>query len=296
MHAPVLLKEVVDWLGPKENENFIDATLGEAGHSLEILKKNGPKGKILGIEQDQEILAATIKTLNASDYGHRIILVNDNFVNLKKIVADRNFSKIKGIVMDLGISSWQLQESGRGFSFLRDEPLIMSLAGKEGLTADKIVNYWSKPELERIFKEFGQEKFAGRIAENIVLRRRVRQIKTTLELVEIIKKAVPMNYERGRISPATRTFMALRITVNNELENLQIALPQAIDVLEKGGKLAVISFHSLEDKIVKHFFKAEEKKERVKVLTKKPIMASTQELQINQRSRSAKLRVVQKTI
>ncbi|MBU4467036.1 16S rRNA (cytosine(1402)-N(4))-methyltransferase RsmH [Patescibacteria group bacterium] len=296
MHAPVLLKEVVDWLGPKENENFIDATLGEAGHSLEILKKNGPKGKILGIEQDQEILAATIKTLNASDYGHRIILVNDNFVNLKKIVADRNFSKIKGIVMDLGISSWQLQESGRGFSFLRDEPLIMSLAGKKGLTADKIVNYWSKPELERIFKEFGQEKFAGRIAENIVLRRRVRQIKTTLELVEIIKKAVPMNYERGRISPATRTFMALRITVNNELENLQIALPQAIDVLEKGGKLAVISFHSLEDKIVKHFFKAEEKKERVKVLTKKPIMASTQELQINQRSRSAKLRVVQKTI
>jgi len=296
MHIPVLLKEVVDWLDPKENENFIDATLGEAGHSLEILKKNGPNGKILGIEQDQEILAATTKDLKTLGYKDRIILTNDNFVNLKRIVANRNFSKIKGIIMDLGISSWQLQESGRGFTFLKDEPLIMSLAGKEGLTADKIINYWSKSELERIFKEFGQEKFAERIAENIVLRRKIRQIKTTLELAEIIKKSVPVNYERGRINPATRTFMALRIAVNNELENLQITLPQAIDILDKGGKLAVISFHSLEDKIVKHFFKAEEKKQRVKVLTKKPIMADTQELQINQRSRSAKLRVVQKTI
>ncbi len=293
MHIPVLLKEVADWLNPKENENFVDATLGQAGHSLEILKRNGPKGKVLGIEQDQEILATTAKILKDFKYDKRIILVNDNFVNLKRIVANRNFSKIKGIVMDLGISSWQLQESGRGFSFLRDEPLIMSLAGKEGLTADKIVNYWSKPELERIFKEFGQERFAKKIAENIVLRRKTKQIKTTLELVEIIKKSVPANYEKGRINPATRTFMALRIAVNNELENLQIALPQAIDIMDKGGKLAVISFHSLEDRIVKHFFKTEE---RVKVLTKKPIVASAQELQTNQRSRSAKLRVVQKII
>lgn len=295
MHIPVLLKEVISLLDPKENENFIDATMGQAGHSLEILKRNGPKGKVLGIEQDQEILAVTAKGLRASTYENRIILVHDNFVNLKKIVAARNFSRVKGIIMDLGISSWQLEESGRGFTFLKDEPLLMNLTGNP-LTAEKIVNYWSKQELERIFREFGQEKFARRIAENIVLKRTAGPIKKTLELVGIIKKSVPENYEKGRINPATRTFMALRIAVNNELENLQKALPQAVDILDKGGKLAVISFHSLEDRLVKSFFKTEEKKERVRILTKKPVGAGDEELKINQRSRSAKLRVVQKII
>ncbi len=293
MHIPVLLKETIGYLDPRENENFIDATLGQAGHSREILKKNGPLGKVLGIEQDQEILKTTRETLKDLGYEKRIILVNDNFVNLKKIVERENFLKVKGIIMDLGVSSWHFEESGRGFTFLKDEPLIMTFDGEKSPNAKEIVNSWSQEDLEKIFRDFGQERFSKRIAENIVLKRKIQPIKTTFELIEIIKKSVP---ERGRINPATRIFMALRIAVNQELTNLENALPQSIDILDKGGKLVVISFHSLEDRLVKNIFKTQEKQGIVKILTKKPVMAGSEELKINQRSRSAKLRVVQKII
>jgi len=296
MHIPVLLKETIGYLDPKENENFIDATLGQAGHSREILKRNGPLGKVLGIEQDQEVLKATAEALKNSGYEKRIIIVNDNFVNLKEIVERENFLKVKGIIMDLGVSSWHFEESGRGFTFLKDEPLIMTLDKRKGPNAKEIINSWSQEDLEKIFRDFGQERFSKKIAENIVLKRKIRPIETTFELIEIIKKSVPTSYERGRINPATRIFMALRIAANKELANLENALPQGIDVLDKGGKLAVISFHSLEDRIVKNTFKTQEKQGIVKILTKKPVEAGSEELKINQHSRSAKLRVVQKII
>ena len=296
MHIPVLLKETVCYLDPKENENFIDATLGQAGHSQEILKRNGPLGKVLGIEQDQEILKATAKALKNSGYEKRIIIVNDNFVNLKEIAERENFLKVKGIIMDLGVSSWHFEESGRGFTFLKDEPLIMTLDKGKGPNAKEIINSWSQEDLEKIFRDFGQERFSKKIAENIVLKRRIQPIETTFKLIEIIKKSVPTSYERGRINPATRIFMALRIAANQELTNLEKALPQGIDILEKGGKLIVISFHSLEDRIVKNIFREQKKQGTVKILTKKPVEAGSEELKINQRSRSAKLRVVQKII
>ena len=251
---------------------------------------------MLGIEQDQEILKATTKTLKNSGYEKRIILVNDNFVNLKEIAERENFLKVKGIIMDLGVSSWHFEESGRGFTFLKDEPLIMTLDKGKGPNAKEIINSWSQEDLEKIFREFGQERFSKKIAENIVLKRRIQPIETTFKLIEIIKKSVPTSYERGRINPATRIFMALRIAANQELTNLEKALPQGIDILEKGGKLIVISFHSLEDRIVKNIFREQKKQGTVKILTKKPVEAGSEELKINQRSRSAKLRVVQKII
>ena len=296
MHIPVLLQETINYLDPKENENFIDATLGQAGHSQEILKRNGPSGKILGIEQDKKILKITTNILKDLGYEKRIILINDNFVNLKEIVKKENFTKVKGIIMDLGVSSWHFEESNRGFTFLKDEPLIMTLDERKNPNAKEIINSWSQKDLERIFIDFGQERFSKRIAENIVLKRKIQPIETTFELIEIIKKSVPASYEKGRINPATRIFMALRIAVNEELKNLENALPQSIDILEKGGKLIVISFHSLEDRIVKNIFKTQQKQGIVKILTKKPIEAGSEELKINQRSRSAKLRVIQKII
>jgi 16S rRNA (cytosine1402-N4)-methyltransferase len=300
IHKPVLLKEIIEWLGVEKNKNYIDCTIGEGGHAIEILKRNGPKGKVLGIEIDPELY----KKLKEKKL-ERLILVNDSYANLKKIVERENFKKIHGILFDLGISSWHLEESGRGFSFLREESLIMrndwnrtktlllrsNRLSSQELTAEKIVNQWSEREIERILKEYGEEKFAKRISREIVKARKTKPIMTTLQLVEIIKKAVPTFYQHKKIHFATRTFQALRIAVNNELENLRVALPQAVEILRKDGRLAVISFHSLEDRIVKNFFKQKEKEGKIKILTKKPIIPSEEEIKQNPRSRSAKLRV-----
>lgn len=301
VHLPVLQKEVLRFLDPKPNENFIDATIDGGGQALAILEKILPNGRLLGIDWDEELIRR-LKIKN------NLILVCDNFVNLKEIVKKIKFRPVSGILFDLGLSSWHLEESGRGFSFLRDEPLIMRYDWKMTeipllrssrisggkMVAAEIVNLWPEKEIEKILREYGQEKFAKRIAREIGKARRVKPIKTTFQLVEIIKKAVPTFYERGRIHPATRTFQALRIAVNDELNNLKKALPQALEILAKGGKLVVISFHSLEDRIVKNFFKNQAKEGLVKILTKKPIRPSREEIQINPRSRSAKLRACQK--
>lgn len=293
-HIPVLKKEVIEYLDPKPNENFIDCTIGEGGHALAILERTAPKGKILGIECDPE-LSSQLK----EKCLQRVILVNDSYINLKKIVEKEKFEPVSGILFDLGISSWHLEKSGRGFSFSKNEPLIMRynysnelFAGKE-LTAEKILNQWPEKEIERILREYGEERFAKKIVREIVRARGKRPIKTTFQLVEIIKKAVPKNYERGRMHPATRTFQALRIAVNDELNNLKKALPQAIEILEKSGRLAIISFHSLEDRIVKNFYQSRTSID-LKILTKKPIRPSPEEIKINPRSRSAKLRAAQK--
>lgn len=289
MHIPVLQKEVIEYLEPKANENFIDCTLGLAGHALAILDKTAPRGKVLGIEWDRELYNQLKEKCSRWNLEERLILVNDSYLNLKEIVEKENFRNIQGILFDLGLSSWHLEESQRGFSFLRNEPLDMRYNLKSSLTAEKILNDWPETKIEEILREYGEERFSQRIAREVVAARKLKPIKTTFQLVEIIKKVVPRNYERGRIHPATRTFQALRIAINDELNNLEKALPQALEILEKGGRLAVISFHSLEDRIVKNFFR-----QNLKILTKKPVKPSLEEIKLNPRCRPAKLRVAEK--
>ncbi|GMX58712.1 MAG: 16S rRNA (cytosine(1402)-N(4))-methyltransferase RsmH [Candidatus Microsyncoccus archaeolyticus] len=280
MHIPVLLKEIIKYLDVKDNENYIDCTLNGGGHTKEILKRTN--GEVLGIEIDKEIFEK-IKNQNIK----RLIPVNDSYANLKKIVEEKEFKNIQGILLDVGMSSFHIDESKRGFSFLKDEPLSMSYSNEK--TADEIVNNYSSKELERIIKEYGQERFARKIAEEIIKK---RPIKTTFQLVETIRKAIPNNCLKGKIHFATRTFQALRIETNQELENLQSVLPQALETLEKGGRLVAISFHSLEDRIIKNFFKS--KKEEIELLTIKPVLPDELEIKSNPRARSAKLRAIKK--
>jgi len=290
IHIPVLQKEVLEILDPKPNENFIDCTFGEGGHGWAIFERIGPKGKLLGFDWDkQAINRFQLKTENLK-FKNRLILINENFANLKDAVAKEKIGPVSGILFDLGFSSWHLERSGRGFSFLRKKPLDMRYNIDNPLTAEHIVNYWSFFEIKKILKEYGQERFADNIAKEIIKRRKEKTIKDTFQLVEIIKTAVPSWYCRQKIHFATKTFQALRIAVNNELENLKKSLPQALNILKINGRLVVISFHSLEDQIVKNFFK--EERERIKILTKKPLLPSKEEIKNNHRSRSAKLRAI----
>jgi len=292
-HIPVLQKEVLEYFDQKPNENFIDCTIGEGGHTLAILEKNGPKGKVLGIEWDPELY----KKLSRSDLDRlkaRLILVNDNFANLEEIAKSQKFRSVSGILFDLGMSSWHLEESGRGFSFQKKEPLDMRYNPQNPLTAEKIVNYRSALEIEKILEIHGEERFSKQIAKYIISFREVKPIKTTSQLVEIIKKATPDWYHRRKIHPATKTFQALRIAVNDELNNLEKALPKALNILKPGGRIVAISFQSLEDRIIKNFLKEKAKENILKILTKKPIKPSLEEIKINPRSRSAKLRAAEK--
>lgn len=291
MHIPVLQKEIIQYLDPKPNENFIDCTMNGGGHALAILEKTAPDGKLLGMDWDREILRFPAKQAKLKA---RLKLVNDNFVNLKEVVKKEKFGKAQGTLLDLGLSSWHLEESGRGFSFLRNEPLDMRYNPENPITAEKILNYWSVQEIEKILKDFGEERFAREIARSILKFRQSRPLKTTFQLLEIVKTATPNWYQQKRVNPATKTFQALRIAVNDELKNLEKVLPQALDVLKPGGKIAIISFHSLEDRIVKSFFREKEKENLLKILTKKPVIPQKEEVKINPRSRSAKLRVAQK--
>lgn len=294
VHIPVLQKEVLEYLDPKPNENFIDATIGNAGHTLTILERNIPAGKVLGIDADPEIIKNTKYSIQNTVYKNRVILVCDNFANLKEIVKQEKFKSVQGILFDLGMSSWHLEESGRGFSFLKNESLDMRYNPRNPLTAARIVNYYSSQEIEKILKEYGEERFAKKIAQKIIEIRKIKPIETTSQLAEIVKSATPHWYHRKKIHPATRTFQAIRIAVNDELNNLERALPQTLEILKLGGKLVVISFHSLEDRIIKNFLKEKAKENILKILTKKPINPSLGEIKINPRSRSAKLRAAQK--
>jgi len=281
MHIPVLQKEVIQYLDPKPNENFIDATIGGGGHASGLLQKIAPKGKVLGIDWTQEAIREIKKNSN-------LILVCDNFANLTEIAKQNKFNKVNGILFDLGMSSWHLGESGRGFSFQKKEPLDMRYNLQNQLTAEKIVNFWSKFEIERILREYGEERFAKDIAQHIIEERKSRAIQTTNHLVEVIRKSVPRGYLNQHIHFATKTFQALRIAINDELNNIEKVLPQALQILEPGGRLVVISFHSLEDRIIKNFFKNNIL--NINLLTKKPVIPARQEIIINSRSRSAKLR------
>ena len=290
MHIPVLLKEVLEYLNPVAGENFIDGTFGFGGHGLRLLGMNKPNGMVLGIELDADV----IEILKKESLDARLILAQGSFADLKKIVEENNFHPVNGVLLDIGMSSWQIDKSRRGFSFQKDEPLDMRSDKNSELTAEEIVNRWSEKELFEIFDKYGGERFARRIACLVCQERKSKRIKITSQLVEIIKKAVPVNQRHKKIHFATRVFQAIRIVVNDELKNLEKALPQALEILEKNGRLVVISFHSLEDRIVKNFFREEAKKSNLEILTKKPITANEEEVKLNPRSRSAKLRAARR--
>ena len=293
-HVPVLLKEVIYYLDPKANENFIDATVGEGGHTMAILEKNKPKGKVLGIEMDSSIYKRLKEKTAKITKSKRLILINDSYLNLEEIVRKNNFQPVHGILFDLGMCSWHLDESGRGFSYLRDEPLDMRFNPENYLTAAEIINFWDIEEIEKILKEFGEEKYGHRISLAVKEARRKERIVGTQQLVNILKRVLPKNYDKKRIHFATRTFQALRIAVNDELQVIKNGIERSIKILEPGGKIVVISFHSLEDRIVKNIFKEKAQTGKLSILTKKPIMSCEEEIKNNSRSRSAKLRAAEK--
>ena len=292
MHVPVLLKEVIDYLNPQANRNFIDATAGEGGHGLAILKKNGPNGKLLGIEIDSGVYESLKEKM--AEMAKRVVLVNDSYINLEKIVKRNDFKPIHGILFDLGICSWHLDTSGKGFSYLKDEPLDMRFDSKSDLTAAEIINTWDIKKIEEILREFGEEKYAHRISLAIKEARKKERIIGTQQLVDILKRTLPKHYDNRKIHFATRTFQALRIAVNNELQTIEEGLEQAIKILEPNGRIVVISFHSLEDRIVKNIFREKAKIGELNILTKKPITPCLEEIKNNSRSRSAKLRAAEK--
>lgn len=300
VHIPVLQNEILKYLNPKPNENFIDCTIGEGGHSLAILEATEPDGRLLGIDWDEEIVKSLRFKVQGLKFKERLILVCGNFANLEEIVKKQKIRAVQGILFDLGVSSWHLEKSERGFSFQRKEPLDMRYNPQNPLTAEKIINYWSASEIEKILREYGEERWARQIAQNIIEFRKIKPITTTSQLIDIVKKSIPAKFRRKKIHPATQTFQALRIAVNDELNNLEKALPQALKILKPGDathpppRIAVISFHSLEDRIIKNFFKEKAKENLLKILTKKPIRPTNKEIKINPRSRSAKLRAGQK--
>lgn len=305
-HIPVLLKECIECLNIKEGGVYVDGTLGGGGHSSCILERLNNTGKLIGIDRDSEALNHTSKKLE--QYSN-VIYVKDNHENIKNILLNLGIDKVDGILLDLGVSSYQLDEPTRGFSYMHDAPLDMRMNKEQEFTASDIVNSYSEEKLAQIFFEYGEEKYSKSIARKIVMAREIRKIETTYELVDIIKSAIPAKARNEKQHPAKRVFQAIRIEVNGELVELENALKDATLSLNEGGRLLVITFHSLEDRIVKKTFENLQGKCTCppdfpkcicgfksfgKVITKKPIVADEQELSNNPRSRSAKLRVFER--
>lgn len=294
IHKSVLLKEVTEGLNLKDNFTVVDSTLGGGGHSREILNLY-PNIKIIAI--DKENIA--FERSGLSIFKNRISFNNTSFENIDEVLKKEKIKEVDAILFDLGLSSDELDNSKRGFSFLRDEDLLMTMKdnlGEDDLTAKEIVNTWEEDSLRDIIYGYGEEKFAKRIARGIVEQRNKKEIKTTFDLVKIIMNSVPSSYKKGKIHPTTKTFQALRIAVNNELEGLKIALEKSLKSLKKGGRIAVISFHSLEDRIVKNFYKEKKNEGIIILINKKPIIPSKEEIINNKRSRSAKLRILEKIL
>lgn len=295
MHKTVLLNESVDALNLKPGKVVVDCTLGAGGHTEEICNRFGHDVKVIGLDLDQDALNRSEKRLEALDCDTTFHL--SNFRNFDAVLENLNINEVDGFLLDLGFSSYQIEDSGRGFSFKRDEPLAMTLkrdVTETDITAEMIVNNWSEESIANILYGYGNERFSRRIAREIVLSREKMPIKTTNDLVVVIERAVPFFYKKGRIHPATKSFQALRIAVNDELGALEEFLEKGFNHLKSEGRMAVISFHSLEDRIVKNFFKKKKEEGEAVVLTKKPIIPEEDELKENPRSRSAKLRTLQK--
>ncbi|MFA5099075.1 MAG: 16S rRNA (cytosine(1402)-N(4))-methyltransferase RsmH [Candidatus Paceibacterota bacterium] len=291
MHKPVLLKEVIDILNPQPGEFFIDGTLGGGGHAAEIIKRISPNGMFLGIDQDRNAVENFQQNIEPKTQNLKTIkLFQGNYADIPEILKSNKLPKADGLIVDLGLSSDQLENSARGFSFLKNEILDMRFDPESGRqTAAEIVNSLNEKELADVFWKYGEERNSRRIVKEIVERRRKNRIKTTFELAEIVESVVP---RRSKIHPATKVFQALRIYVNDELGNLERLLGNLGDILAKGGRAAIISFHSLEDRLVKNSFRNMAKGGRVEILTKKPVVPSQEEIKNNQRSRSSKLRAI----
>ena len=301
-HKSVLLNETIENLKIKEDGIYADLTLGKGGHSKEILKKLSPKGLLIGLDQDRDAIMAARE--NLKDFSN-VLYFNENFENIENVLDEAGFNRINGALMDIGVSSYQIDNGDRGFSYMKDGPLDMRMNEENELTAKKIVNDYSLDELWKIFSKYGEERYSKTIAKAIVDYRKMHEINTTLQLRNIVMKSVVTN----EAHPEKRVFQALRIEVNRELEVLENTLEKIVDRLNKNGRLCVITFHSLEDRIVKNKFKEMSKKcicppdfpvcvcnheKKVKLISKKPILPSKEELKVNSRSHSAKLRVCER--
>jgi 16S rRNA (cytosine1402-N4)-methyltransferase len=299
-HLPVLLKQVLELLAIEEGDTYFDATLGTGGHAEEVWKSYGKKVKISGVDADSS--AVDIAKARLEMQGAEPKFIAYNFRNIDKAIEILDIEKPNRILFDLGWNKLQFEspegDVGRGFSFQKEEPLQMTFRreqSEDGFTAETIVNSWDEENIKTIIEAYGEERFARRIAKQIVEARSEGPIRTSMQLAEIVKKATPLWYHFKKIHPATKTFQALRITVNDELRALQEGLEKAFEALEARGRIAVISFHSLEDRIVKQFFKKLQEEGKAEILTKKPIIADEREVTENPRARSAKLRAVQKS-
>ena len=306
-HISVLLDETIEGLDIKPDGIYVDGTMGGAGHGYEVCKRLGPNGRYIGIDRDEAAIAAGKHRL--SEFEDKVSIVRGNYSSAPAILKELNIEKVDGIMLDLGVSSHQLDVAERGFSYMADAPLDMRMDKRQERTAYDIVNGYSERELARIIREYGEDKFAQNIAKHIVAMRQEKPIETTGELNEAIRAAIPMKIQKTLGHPSKRTFQAIRIELNEELEELRTALESMIDLLKPGGRFCIITFHSLEDRMVKTMFKQEEspctcppefpvcvcgKKPRVKIITKKPILPSETEQEINSRARSAKLRVLER--
>ena len=306
-HKSVLLFETIDNLNIKPDGIYVDGTLGGGGHSFQILKRLGDGGRLIGIDQDEDALKAAGERL--AIFEDKVTTVRSNYCHMKQVLHDLGIEKVSGIVLDLGVSSYQLDEPERGFTYREDVPLDMRMDRRNPKTAKNIVNEYSEMDLFRIIHDFGEDKFAKNIAKHIVAAREKKEIETTGELIEIIKAAIPAKVRATGGHPAKKTFQAIRIELNQELEVLQNSLDEMIDLLEDGGRICIITFHSLEDRIVKTIYKTNEnpctcpshfpvcvcgKKPKGKVITRKPIVPSDEELEENSRSKSSKLRVFER--
>ncbi|MDY2986206.1 MAG: 16S rRNA (cytosine(1402)-N(4))-methyltransferase RsmH [Peptoniphilus sp.] len=307
VHKSVLLNETIDLLNVREGGIYVDGTIGGAGHSREILKRIGNDGLLIGIDQDTNALKKADSVL--SKIGSNYKLFHANYKNFEDILNELNIDKVDGILLDLGVSSHQFDEGSRGFSYNYDARLDMRMDTTSNLSAWEIVNEYSKEELTKIIKDYSEERFASKIADKIVKKRSIKPIDTTFELVEVIKDAIPLKFRVKGGHPAKKTFQALRIETNDELGVLRNALDRMINRLNKNGRIAIISFHSLEDRIVKETFKYRfldcvcppespvctcDKKREVEIITRKPVVATEKELKENNRAHSAKLRVAEK--
>ncbi len=303
-HKSVLLNETIDGLNIKPDGIYVDGTLGGGGHAYEVCRRLGEKGSIVGIDQDAAAIEAASARLK--DFGEKVTIVRSNYCDMKSKLHELGIDKVDGIVLDLGVSSYQLDTAERGFSYREDAPLDMRVDTRQKMTARDIVNDYTEADLYRVIRDYGEDKFAKNIAKHIVQARAVKPVETTAELSEIIRASIPMKFQKKSGHPAKRTFQAIRIELNRELDVLRDSLDDMIDLLNPGGRLCIITFHSLEDRIVKSAFRKNEnpctcppdfpvcvcgKKSKGSIITKKPILPSEEELEYNSRSKSAKLRI-----
>ena len=306
-HRSVLLEETVNGLNIKPDGIYVDGTLGGGGHAYEICRRLGNKGSIVGIDQDEAAIEAA--GIRLKDFGEKVTIVRSNYCEMKSVLQGLGIDKVDGIVLDLGVSSYQLDTAERGFSYREDAPLDMRMDRRQTMTARDIVNDYSEKDLYRVIRDYGEDKFAKNIAKHIVIEREKRSIETTGQLTEIIRGAIPMKFQKKSGHPAKRTFQAIRIELNRELDVLKNSLDEMIDLLNPGGRLCIITFHSLEDRIVKSAFKKNEdpctcpkdfpvcvcgKVSKGSILTRKPILPGPEEMEENSRSKSAKLRIFER--